>query len=112
MALIVHTSNPTALLKSIKNAIDAKSVETWIYDTDGDFTHSPAQWIHKAWLRPVVVSGALIFGLLGKKDEQMTKLIYGVYHGRFIEMLLTHFDNEFSTANATAQKDAKVDIFK
>jgi hypothetical protein len=42
----------------------------------------------------------------------MTKTIYGVYHGRFIEMLLTHFDNEFSAASATAQKDAQVDDFK
>jgi len=28
---------------------------------------------------------------------------YAVYHGRFIEMLLAHFDEGFSEAFATAQ---------
>jgi hypothetical protein len=42
----------------------------------------------------------------------MTKVIYGVYHGRFIEMLLTHFDDSFTSATATAQKESNVDIFK
>lgn len=112
MALVINTSNPTALLSAIKKAIDDKKIETWFYDSDGDFTHTPDQWKFQAWLRPVVAPGVLIFGLLGKKDVVMTKLIYGVYHGRFIEMLLTHFDNDFSAASATAQKDAQVDNFK
>jgi hypothetical protein len=112
MALIVNTPNPKDLLASIRKAIDESKVETWSYDQDGDFTHTPNQWIYQAWLRPVVVPGALIFGLVGKKDVQMTKVVYGVYHGRFTEMLLTHFDDDFSAANATAQKDANVDSFK
>jgi len=32
----------------------------------------------------------------------LTRMVYGFYHGHFIEMLLTHFDGAFSTANATA----------
>lgn len=112
MALVINTSKPAALLTEIKKAIDDNKVETWSYDSDGDFTHTPDQWKYQAWLRPVVAPGVLIFGLVGKTDIQMTKLIYGVYHGRFIEMLLTHFDNEFSAASATAQKDSQVDIFK
>ena len=62
-------------------------------------------------MRPHIQQGVLIFGLLGKKDVKMIKMVYGVYHGRFIEMLLTHFDTEFNTASATAQADT-VDIFK
>lgn len=112
MALIINTSRPAALLAAIKEAIDDKRIETWSYDLDGDLTHTPDQWRYQAWLRPVVAPGVLIFGLLGKRDVAMTKLIYGVYHGRFIEMLLTHFDNDFSSASATAQKDAQVDNFK
>lgn len=42
----------------------------------------------------------------------MTKPIYGVYHGRFIEMLLTHFDDSFASVAATAQKETAVDSFK
>ena len=112
MAIIVNTPNATQLLTAIKKAIDKGEVDTWTYDADGDVTHSPEQWKSKAWLRPVIAPGTLIFGLLGKKDADMTKVVYGVYHGRFIEMLLTHFDNDFSAASATAQKDARVDNFK
>jgi hypothetical protein len=52
-----------------------------------------------------------LFGLIGKKDVAMTKGIYGIYHGRFIEMLLTHFDTEFNNISATAKADT-VDVFK
>lgn len=112
MALIVNAPNPKQLLADIKKAIDDKKIDTWVYDADGDFTHSPSQWIYQAWLRPIVAPGVLIFGLLGKQNVVMTKVIYGVFHGRFIEMLLNHFDNDFSATSATAQKDAKVDNFK
>ncbi len=104
MAIIVKTSDPSGLLRAIYKAIDDKKVETWIYDNDKDFTHAPEQWRNKAWFRPKVYTGELRFGLLGPKDTKMSSVIYGVYHGRFIEMLLSHFDTEFSTATATALK--------
>jgi hypothetical protein len=112
MALIVNTPSPANLLAAIRKAITDKHIDTWTCDSDGDFTHTPKQWIYQAWLRPVPAPGALIFGLVGKTNVQMTKVIYAVYHGRFIEMLLTHFDDSFSVASATAQKDAQVDVFK
>jgi hypothetical protein len=93
-------------------AIDDSKIVTWEHDKDGDFTHAPPQWRRKAWLRPFTSSGILQFGLLGQQKVEMTKSIYGVYHGRFIEELLTHFDGDFSTATATAQKDSAVDNFK
>jgi hypothetical protein len=58
------------------------------------------------------MDGMLQFGLLGEENVQMTKPVYGVFHGRFIEMLLTHFDDSFSTATATAQEETGVDSFK
>lgn len=111
MAVSAYTQSPGELLKAIKKAIDDKEVGTWAYDGDGDFYHTPEQWKGKAWLRPVIQQGMLSFGLLGQKDIAMTKLYYAVYHGRFIEMLLSHFDNQFSIAVATAQADS-VDQFK
>ena len=112
MAIIIDTSKPRELLASVKKAIDEGKVTTWSYDSEGDFTHTPDQWKGKAWLRPKIASSILTFGLLGNKDVIMTKTVYGVYHGRFIEMMLTHFDNDFSEANATAHKKADVDRFK
>jgi len=102
VSLTVKTSKPKALLAAIKKAIDDKKIETWEYDGDGDFTHSPDQWRNQGWLRPTTEEGQLSFKLLSQKDVKMTKVVYGVYHGRFIEMLLTHFDEDFATATATA----------
>jgi len=111
MAIIVEVASPAKLLHQIKSVIFEKKIETWKYDTDGDFTHTPPQWLNKAWFRPVLGPDSLMFGLLGVKDVKMTKGIYGVYHGRFIEMLLSHFDVDFSAVSATAQKDGRADKF-
>jgi hypothetical protein len=102
MAIRVSTSDPTSLLAAIKKAIDAKHVDTWSHDSDGDFTHTPSQWSRKAWLRPKIQPGTLVLNILGPKGVKLSKEIYGVYHGRFIEMLLAHFDDKFTVADASA----------
>lgn len=104
MAIIIRTSDPAGLLKKIKNAIDKNEVETWVYDSDGDFIHTPEQWKNKAWLRPKIYAGELRLGILKQKEVDLSKTVYGVYHGRFIEMVLTHFDDDFTNASATAIK--------
>lgn len=101
MAVIVKTDKPEALLEEIKNAIETKKVDTWLYK-DGYFTHSPEQWKYKAWFKPVIGHGELKFGIYPPKDSVVSTQIYGIYHGRFIEMMLSHFDHEFSTIAATA----------
>ncbi len=102
MAIRVVCRTPQQLLDEIKAAIRSGVVETWLLDDDGDFTHAPAQWKYKAWLRPRISPNMLTFSILGPKTEKMSKAVYGVYHGRFIEMLLTHFDLKFSEATTTA----------
>jgi len=102
MAVTINTPNPSSLLNSIKRAIDTREIQTWTYDKDGDFTHSAQQWNRQAWLRPSIAPGALILNILGPEGEPISKEIYGIYHGRFIEMLLVHFDEQFSNADATA----------
>lgn len=101
MSIRVTTSQPGALLAAIKKAIDDRRVETWSYDSDGDFTHTPPQWARKAWLRPRVEIGALVLSIINPQGVTLTKEVYGVYHGRFIEMLLAHFDNMFTNAEAS-----------
>ena len=104
MAIIVKTDNPSELLNAIKKAIDDKTVETWSYDAEGDFSHTPEQWKFKAWFQPKVYPAELRFGILKHKDATLKRLVYGVYHGRFIEMLLMQFDELFENAKATSQK--------
>jgi hypothetical protein len=113
MAIVVYTSRPNYLLHSISKAIKGRKIETWELNASGYLTHksSSLQWYKEAWFRPTVAAGMLIFGLVGPKNKKMSKAVYGVYHGRFIEMLLTHFDDQFSGVNATAQIVSKIDIF-
>lgn len=102
MAVIVLTPTPSELLAAIKSEIGSRKIETWSVDKDGDFTHTRPQWINKAWLRPSVQTDRLVFNILTPKGEKMSRAIYGIYHGRFIEMLLDHFDLKFTEARATA----------
>jgi len=106
MAIIVKTENPEGLLREIKRAIDEGSTELWSYDSSGDFSHTPDRWINRAWLRPELGEGELLFGILGTKDEGMTTSLYSAYHAYFIEFLLTYLDKYFVTAAATAKKTA------
>ena len=98
MALTVKTKNAKALLSAIKKAIDDKTIDTWTYDSDGDFTHSPEQWKNKAWFKPATIlkPDELRFGLYGQNEINTTVLVYAVYHGRFAEMLLNHFDKDIT----------------
>jgi hypothetical protein len=112
MALFVYTSRPRTLLGAIKQAIGEKKIDTWVCDSDGDFTHVPPQWRRKAWFRPFVSDGVLQLGLLGQSNTTMTKVVYGVYHGRFAEMLLMHFDTSFANVVSTALPKASLDSFK
>jgi hypothetical protein len=102
MAVIVTTEVPNKLLNAIKASIDDGSVATWAYDSDGDFTHTAEQWKNKAWIRPKITDDGIRFVILSPKGKNLSRGIYGIYHGRFIEMLLVHFDELFSRATATA----------
>ncbi len=103
MAVRAVSSNPQKLLGNIKEGIRSGTVVTWMLDQDGDLTHTPQQWRNKAWFRPSVEAGVLVFRILGQQSVHMTTEVYAVFHGRLIEMLLAHFDSQFSTVSATAQ---------
>ena len=103
MAVRAHSNSPQQLLNEINAAIRAGKVLTWQLDSEGDFTHSPEQWRNQAWFRPTIEPGMLVFKILGRKDVRMSTEVYAVYHGRFIEMLLAHFDQRFATVSSTAQ---------
>jgi hypothetical protein len=105
MAVIVYTSSPPALLEEIRAAIDENHVVTWTYDSDGDFTHATQQWRYLAWLRPRTQSDRLIFNTVTPTDQSLSSEAYAIYHGRFIEMLLAHFDEKFTSVTATAMPE-------
>ena len=102
MAVRVFSDDPRGLLRRIKEAVRDGSIDTWTIDSDGDLTHSPEQWKNRAWFRPKPFDDKLVFYILGSTRKRMSRVVYGVYHGRLIEMLLTHFDLQFDRATATA----------
>ena len=40
--------------------------------------------------------------IIKPQNNVITTEVYSVYHGRFIESMLAHFDKEFSNANASS----------
>ena len=102
MALYFYTSTPTQLLADFKKKIDQKHVTTWSYDAEGDFTHTVEQWVKKAWLRPKISEGRLSLNIMPPRGQSINKPVYGVYHGRFAESMLSHCDALFSRVEGTA----------
>jgi hypothetical protein len=103
MALYFTTNTPSKLLADFKKAIDEGHVKTWSYDAEGDFTHAKTQWENVAWLKPNTdTAGRLTFFIIPPKTQKISKAVYGIYHGRFIESMLTHFNNSFSQGLATS----------
>ena len=111
MAIYIRTTTPKRLLNDIRDNIENNVIQTWSEDDEGDFTHV-SQWKNKAWFKPYVHEGHLVFGLIGRKDEPMTKFMYGTYHGRFSEMLLTHFDLSIEELQLTPKGIDGIDSFK
>ena len=107
MAIFFQTHNPSHLLKEFKHKIDTKHIETWSYDTDGDFTHTPVEWHNDAWLRPHIEDTHLVFTILKPEQTTMSSVIYAIYHARFIEAMLIHCDASFTHAGASALADER-----
>ena len=100
MAIYLSSSNPSELLTAFKKKIRDRAIVTWL-EKDGYFTHDTDQWRYKAWLKPSVGNGRLIFNIVNSTGSTVTTLVYGIYHGRIIESMLCHFDKDVSSTEAT-----------
>ena len=103
MPVIVSAADPQALLVAIKKEIKEKKIETWEHlehQKKDYFTHIPAQFYQKAYLLAEVSAGVLVFTVVPPKDVTLEKGLYGVYEGRFIEMLLNHLKPQFTKITA------------
>jgi hypothetical protein len=103
MSVRAFTDDAAGLLTRIKKLIDQGHITTWSYDADGDFTHTAAggQWKNKAFLRPQVKSDMLRLVIVNNTKVPLTREIFAVYHGRFIEMLIAHVSDKFTQASAS-----------
>lgn len=110
----LQTNDPEGLLDRIREAVENNVVVTWHLDNDGDFLPTQEQWIGKAWITPLIREDApdsLYFGIIESKLQRMTKAIYGVFLGRFAEMLLTHFDTDMESLYISPLLVDNIDVF-
>lgn len=104
MSVRALTSDAAGLLGKIKRLIDQGHVTTWQYDSDGDFTHTPSQWLNKGWLKPHKDSDRLRLNFVAPTSGA-SREVFAVYQGRFIEMLVKHVPDYFTDARATPNPD-------
>lgn len=106
MAITVLTSYPQDLLVQIKRDVAAQRTNEWHCDAEGDFTLADPQWHRKAWFRPYVKDGKLVFGIIPSTDPKMSSALFAAYHGRLLETLLgrySHLVSETSTSTIASK---------
>lgn len=113
MAVILRTTiDAQKIVDDIRQKIDNQEIDTWIYDEDGDFTHSAEQWKNKAWMSPNLTDAYpydLTFGILGRRGVNLTMTEYSLYHGRFIELLLKYYSKYIKNFSVTTPKESPYD---
>lgn len=111
MAIIIKTNNPRKLIKALNEAIDNREILTWSVDQEGDYTIARDQWRYHAWFRHKVLEpNTLTFGIVQSRKYKMTRDLYGIYHGRFLATLLSHFDHLMDDINVTPLLIHNIDI--
>lgn len=113
MAIIIKSKNPRKILDLFVNDIIECDIATWLIDSDGDFTIANAKWTYKAWMRPIIQeeSNILVFGFVSSKRYDITKGLYGIYHGRMAVTLLAHYDDLITSIEINPHLDSSLDIF-
>lgn len=101
MSIFVKTKSPALLIERIKAEIEKGSIVTWSIDSDGDFTHTAEQWKYQAWIRAKVEPERVVFFIICRNDKDLSVEDYGIYHGRFTELLLNHFDKDCDSIEVT-----------
>jgi hypothetical protein len=108
MAVSFSADKPKSLLDKFDAAISQKEqkgkIETWEKSDDGKhYTHKAKEWNKKAWFKPKIKQGELTFNIIKPKNQNISIVTYGYYHGHLIETFLNHFDDDFEQGGATAK---------
>lgn len=101
MAIIIKTNSNKNIVSDIKTKIDQGTIDSWLYDGDGDFTHASEQWGARAWFRASVDDCNVSFTIIGRKQTKLTIEEYSVYHGKFVSMLMMHFHQDIANLEMT-----------
>ncbi len=67
-------------------------ITTWKQHSDGKhFTHTAKEWRDKAFMKPTVESGRLVFNIIKPQNSTITWIVYAYYHGHLLETFINHF---------------------
>lgn len=99
-------------MRKLREMIEEGHVTTWVFDKDGDMTHSAAQWSGKAWIHPQIKPGFLILSIISSRTRPLTNVVYGVYMGRLAECFITHLSQYITSLRITARPSEEHDFFK
>jgi hypothetical protein len=102
MAVTAATNDPNGLWAGIVAGIQDKRIQTWDIVQQIYLTHSVDQWLGKAYFRPAVQHGSLVFQIVPPQGQKVSGEVYAIYHGRLMEMLLAHFPQQFSQVSASS----------
>ncbi|WP_116425379.1 hypothetical protein [Pseudomonas citronellolis] len=108
MAVTFYTSTPQKLLKAFNDRIEQSEpkgkITTWVRSADkAYYTHKADEWAKKAWFKPSVEEGKLVFYIIKPQDQNVSVTVYGYYHGHLTETFLNHFDDLFISASSSAR---------
>ncbi|MEO7214957.1 hypothetical protein [Mucilaginibacter sp.] len=101
MKITIPTTTGAALKKKIFDHVKDETLKTWEI-TKGEsgteyLTHSPEQWADRAIMKFNVEKDVLEIIASKWKSNDVDKAANGYYIGRFTEILLVHFSDDFDT---------------
>ncbi len=100
MKIIAFTNDSTKLKNAIDKKIDDKELKTWrIVKNDKKeilYSHIPDQWNEKAMPKPYIYEDWVEFDIRWWNDNEPDEATKGYILGRFIEILMVHFRNNFT----------------
>ena len=113
MAIIIKTDNPQVVCDLFTQNVSNRDITTWIVDADGDFTIANPKWTYKAWMRPIISreGNTLVFGFVSSRKHDITKGLYGIYHGRLVATLIAHYDHLIDSVTIKPLLDPQTDIY-
>lgn len=101
MQIVIHTKNGQLLLKNIYSKIDSGELKTWEIRINKNqevlFNNTPEQWAGKVLLKPDDhYNGFKIITTYWSSSPAPNEANKGYIIGRFIEILMVHFKDQFS----------------
>ena len=101
MKIIAYTDNPTALKNGIDKKINDNELKTWqiVRNVKNEvlYSHTPEQWNQIAMPKPYIYDKHTEFKISWwNKNKEPNEAIKGYITGRFTEILMVHFREQFT----------------